>query len=124
IPISRITNPVAQKLFSSPNLYPLPNNIGTGVLGIGGNYISSSASTLKNNQADVKGDLRPTDKDGISMRWSIGRYEQFGSQAALPVFLTSGNFGPTMSSVLTWTRTFTPAIVNEVRLGYTRIGID
>lgn len=124
IPLNRIVNPVAQKLFSSPNLYPLPNNTGTGPLGISSNYISSSASTLKNNQADVKGDYRPNEKDSIMARWSIGRYEQFGSQAALPVFLTSGNFGPTMSAVLTWTRTFTPHVVNEVRLGYTRIGID
>jgi hypothetical protein len=124
IPANRILNPVAVKLFSSPNLYPLPNNAGTGVLGISSNYIATSASTLKNNQADAKGDLRPTDNDSVSMRWSIGRYEQFGSQAALPVFLTSGNFGPTMSSVLTWTRTISPTIVNEVRLGYTRVGID
>ncbi len=124
IPLNRITNPVAQKLFSSPSLYPLPNNIGTGVLGVSSNYISASATRLVNHQADVKGDYRPNDKDGISARWSIGRYESVGSQAALPVFLTSGNFGPTMSAVLTWTRTFSPTIVNEVRLGYTRIGID
>jgi len=53
---------VAAKLFGSPDLYPLPNNIGTGALGITNNYIATSASTLKNNQADVKGDIRPTDK--------------------------------------------------------------
>ncbi len=124
IPASRITNPVAKKLFSSPDLYPLPNNIGTGALGITNNYIATSANTLKNNQADAKGDIRPTDNDSISMRWSIGRYEQFGSAAALPVFMTSANIAPTQSAVLTWTRTFSPAVVNEVRLGYTRVGID
>jgi hypothetical protein len=124
IPPSRITNPVAQKLFSSPSLYPLPNGLGTGSLGISGNYIGTSANKLVNHQADVKGDLRPNNKDAISARWSIGRYEQGGSQAALPEILPASNVGPTMSAVLTWTRTFTPSIVNEVRLGYTRIGID
>lgn len=124
IPLARIVNPVALKLFNNPSLYPLPNNVGTGALGVSGNYISSSANTLKNNQADAKGDFRPSDKDSVMARWSISRYEQFGSQAALPVFLTSGNFSPTMSAVLSWTRTFSPTVVNEVRLGYTRIGID
>ena len=55
------------------------------------------------------------------MRWSISEYEQFGSQAALPVFLTSGNFSPTQSAVLSWTRTFSPTIINEARIGYTRV---
>lgn len=124
IPQSRIVNPVATKLFGSPNLYPLANINGTGTLGVTNNYVASSANTLKNNQADVKGDFRPNDKDSIMLRWSIGRYEQFGNSAALPVFLTSANIAPTMSTVATWTRAFSPTLVNEVRLGYTRVGID
>jgi hypothetical protein len=124
IPVSRLTNPVAKYLFGNPDLYPLPNNTGTGALGITSNYISSSANTLKNNQADVKGDIRPNDKDSIMLRWSISRYESFGSQAALPVFMTSATIAPTMSAVATWTRTISPSLVNEVRLGYTRVGID
>ena len=124
IPQSRIVNPVATKLFSSPDLYPLANITGTGTLGISNNYVSTSANTLKNNQADVKGDFRPNDKDSIMLRWSIGRYEQYGNTAALPVFLTSANIAPTMSTVATWARVFSPTLVNEVRLGYTRVGID
>jgi hypothetical protein len=124
IPPNRIVNPVAIKLFSSPDFYPQANNNGTGTFGITSNYISTSASTLKNNQADVKSDYRPNDKDSISVRWSIGRYEQFGSAAALPVFLTSANIAPTQSAVVTWTRAFSATIINEVRLGYTRIAID
>jgi hypothetical protein len=124
IPANRITNPVAAKLFSSANLYPLPNNAGTGALGITNNYIGSSASKLSNKQGDIKGDWRLTDKDSLMMRWSISEYEQLGSQAALPVFLTSGNFAPTQSAVLSRTRTFTPTIINEARLGYTRVHID
>lgn len=124
IPLTRIVNPVARKMFSSPDLYPLPNNAGTGALGISSNYISTSANTLKNNQADAKGDIRPNDKDSIMLRWSISRYEQFGSAAALPVFLTSANISPSMSAVATWTRTFSPSVINEVRLGYTRFAID
>ncbi len=124
IPASRITNPAAKVLFGGGGYYPLPNNVGTGVLAITNNYASSAANTLNNNQADVKGDFRPTDSDGISARWSISRYEQYGSQAALPVLMTSGNFAPTQSAVVSWTRTISPTLINEVRIGYTRIAID
>ncbi|HXJ42377.1 MAG TPA: carboxypeptidase-like regulatory domain-containing protein [Bryobacteraceae bacterium] len=124
IPQSRIVNPVAAKLFSSPDLYPLPNITGTGTLGVSNNYAANSANTLNNHQADVKGDFRPNDKDSVMLRWSISRYEQYGSAAALPVFMTTGNFAPTLSAVAAWTRAFSPSVVNEVRLGYTRIGID
>ena len=48
----------------------------------------------------MKGDLRLSDKDNLMMRWSISNYEQFGSRAALPVFMTSGTFAPTQSAVL------------------------
>src|SRR5206468_3441052 len=61
IPAARITNPVALKLFSSPNLYPLPNNPGTGALGISNDYLSSQASKLSNHQADVKLDYKLSD---------------------------------------------------------------
>src|SRR5262249_44445642 len=62
--------------------------------------------------------------DSIMMRWSISRYEQFGSQEKMPVIMTTANVVPTMSAVVAWTRTFLPTIVNEARIGYTRVGID
>lgn len=124
IPVSRITNPVAKKLFSDATLYPLPNQAGTGTLGITGNYAARSASQLKNHQGDVKIDYRLSSKDNISGRWSMGRYESVGSAQPLPVQLTSGQEGPTQSAVLNWVRTISPAIVNEARMGFSRIGID
>src|SRR3954470_15270803 len=54
VPAARITNPVALKLFGSPDFYPLPNNPGTGPLGVTNNYIASQASKISNHQADVK----------------------------------------------------------------------
>jgi Carboxypeptidase regulatory-like domain len=123
IPVSRITNPVALKLFSSPDLYPLPNNQGSGALGITSNYLSSQASKLGNHQADVKVDYRLSDKDTISARWSISRYTSLGSRAALPVFLTTGTEGPTTSALVSWTRTYTPRLVNESRISYSRTGV-
>jgi outer membrane receptor protein involved in Fe transport len=124
IPTNRITNPVALKLFSTPSLYPLANNAGTGTLGITNNYLSTQASRLSNKQGDIKGDFRLSDKDNLSARWSVSDYQSVGSQAALPVFMTSGNFAPTQSAVLIWTRTISPSLINEARMGYTRVHID
>ncbi|GIU75742.1 MAG: hypothetical protein KatS3mg004_2829 [Bryobacteraceae bacterium] len=121
IPQSRIVNPVARKLFSSPDLYPLPNQAGAGALGVSGNYASSSASTLKNHQGDAKLDYRLSDKDNLSGRISWGEYESYGSRTALPVNMTSGQLGPTRSGVINWVRTFSPTIVNEARVGFSRI---
>ena len=87
-----IVNPVAQKLFSSPDLYPLPNNTGTGALGITSNYVSTSANTLKNNQADAKGDFRPNDKDSISRAGRSAAMSSSAARAALPVFLTAAQY--------------------------------
>jgi hypothetical protein len=118
IPLNRIVNPVALKLFNNPGLYPLSNNTGTGALGVSGNYIASQASLLKNHQGDVKIDYRPNEKDSFMGRWSMGRYDNYGSQTALPVSLTSATYGPTQLAVLNWTRTITPSIVNEARFGF------
>jgi hypothetical protein len=123
IPASRIVNPVALKLYSSPALYPLPNNPGTGALGVTGNYQSSSASKLSNHQADAKVDFRLTDKDSLSGRWSIGRYDALGARAALPTQLTTGDNGPTTSALVSWTRTYSPRMVNESRISYSRTGV-
>ena len=123
IPAGRVTNPAALKLFSSPDLYPLPNNAGTGALAITNNYLSSQAQKVSNHQADAKVDFRLTDKDTLSGRWSIGRYDVLGSRAALPVIMTSGTNGPTTSAVATWTRTYTPRLVNESRVSFSRTGV-
>jgi hypothetical protein len=124
IPVNRITDPVALKLFTSPTLYPLPNNSGTGALGVTSNYKAAQRSKITNHQGDAKADWRITDKDNLSARWSIGRYELLGSQAALPVQMTGGTTGPTTSAVLSWNRTFSPRFINDARLGYSRVGID
>ena len=123
IPAARF-NPVARFLFSNPSLYPLPNQAGVGPLGVSGNYASAVASKLNNHQGDAKVDYRPSDKDALMARWSIGRYESINSRAALPVNMTGGQEGPTTSWVANWNRTVSPSIVNEARFSFTRIGID
>jgi hypothetical protein len=47
IPANRITNPVAQALFSNTALYPLANQAGVGPLGITNNFASGTASPIR-----------------------------------------------------------------------------
>jgi hypothetical protein len=120
IPQSRIVNPVAKALFADPKLYPLPNQAGVGALGITNDFQGVSANALQNDQADAKVDLRLSDKDYLSSRWSISRYFLGGKATALPTQLATARNGPTTAAVSTWTRTLSPTMVNEFRLGYSR----
>jgi hypothetical protein len=124
IPSSRIVNPAAKYLFAHPELYPLPNATGTGSLGVTGNYAAGTASLLRNHQGDAKIDYRFSDKDLFFARFSSAYYLSYSSRTVLPVLMTSGTEGPSLSTQIGWTRTFSPRVVNDTRVAYSRIGID
>ncbi|HEX5083368.1 MAG TPA: TonB-dependent receptor [Blastocatellia bacterium] len=118
IPTSRIVNPVAKALFADPNLYPLPSRIdqSTGV----GIYNTTTLSRIDGNQFDVKFDARLTDKDNVSARYSFGNFEEGTSQGVLATIPTGKSFNRPQNIALNWTRTFSPTIVNEARVGLNR----
>ncbi len=120
IPQARIVNPVAKVLFADQRLYPLPNTTGTGNIGVTNNYISSSSSSIRNDQADAKIDSRLSEKDNVSGRFTIARYESGTKTVAVPIFLGGGTDAPTTGGVINWTRTISPSLVNEARIGYNR----
>jgi hypothetical protein len=118
IPANRIVNPVAKALFADTALYPLPSRIDTATgLGI---YNTVTAAALDGHQFDVKLDARLTEKDNLSGRYSFGNYESKGIQGAFPVELTGKSFSRPQSIVINWTRTFSPTVVNEARVGMNR----
>ncbi len=119
IPANRIVNPVARALFADTSIYPLPSRIdptnGTGILDV------ITASKVDGNQFDVKLDARLSDKDNFSGRYSFGNFEQVTSQGTLPVNPTGGaQFSRPQNISLNWTRTFSPTVVNEARVGFNR----
>lgn len=124
IPTSRIVNPVAQALFSNPQLYPLPNAAGTGPFGFSSNYISSSSRSLDNDQADAKIDYHRGEKDYIFGRFTIERYRDGDQSVAIPTFLGGATDAPTTGGVISWTRTISATTVNEARAGFTRVKIN
>jgi len=118
-------NPVAQALFNNAALYPLPNATGSGPLGLQNNFVGSTSNLLDNDQADAKIDFRATDKDAISGRFTIARYRAGQPNAvAFPALLGASAIAPTTGGVISWTRTISASMVNEARVGYTRVHID
>ncbi len=121
IPPSRIVNPVAKAIFADPRLYPVPNNSGTGALGVVSNYLATSASAVNNDQGDAKIDYRMSSKDTLSGRFSIGRAFNIPIRVALPTSISSASAYPTTGGVISYTRVISPTIVNEARAAFTRI---
>ncbi len=116
-----IRNPVAQYLFAHPSLLPLPNSA-PALAPIQNNYQGVTKSLTRNDQADAKVDWTPTSKDRISMRWSQGEASNVPSVQITPIaFAGTGDY-PFKQFSINYARTITPAIVNEARAGYTRMG--
>src|SRR5262249_20597337 len=111
-------NPVAKALFADTSLYPLPNRIdasnGTGILDV------VTANKFDGHQFDTRIDERLTNKDNISGRYSFGNYETIGVKGTLPVVLTTKSFSRPQNIALNWTRTISPTIINEARIGLNR----
>src|SRR5439155_11794692 len=109
IPITMI-NPVAKNLFAS-SLYPAPIN-GQ----IQNNQLNTGSSQQIGDQFDVKIDYNMTDKDKIFGRFSNSRQNNTGSYS-FPLYFGSFWEAPTHNGVVDWTRTFSPTLVNDVRVG-------
>ena len=117
-----ITNPVAMFLFAHPELYPLPNT-GSSSGVFGGNYRASQRSFVVNNQGDIKIEYDRHSGDKYTAFYSQSdAYD--GNTALIPVFFPSQNVYPTKLGGGSWIHTFTPAIVNEARFGFTRVRWD
>jgi hypothetical protein len=114
IPLDR-RNIVATNLFNSQDLYPLPTNNDTRF-----NQFNATRSQLVSDQFDVKVDTKLTDRDDLSVRYSWGRQEQPG-QNSFPLIFDSFNHSPFQNGVINWTRTISPTLVNEFRVGANRI---
>lgn len=114
-----VTNPVAQFLAANPNYYPAPNSPATDGVAQK-NYVGTKRNFNANNQGDIKIDYAVSAKDRISSFWSISTgYD--GQIAALAITFPGGNLYPTKLFGTTWTHTFSPALVNNARVGFTRI---
>jgi hypothetical protein len=115
IPLS-LMDPVARALFNS-SLYPAPINNNQQ-----GNQLNTSSTRDTGNQFDIKIDLKNSEKDHIFGRFSHSQEDNPTTNTFPLIF---GNFfeAPTYNTVVDWTRTINPSLVNEARVGvnYVRV---
>ena len=102
------------------NLFPNPN-----LPGIANNYISTLAATLNQDNFDFRLDENITDRDQVFFRVSHHNTDQY-TPGALPLPAVgsadaSNNIYPLMQFALSYTRTISPALINEARAGATRL---
>jgi hypothetical protein len=121
IPASRM-DPAAFKLIGQ---YPNPNQNLSDRLP-NNNYIVVTSGRQQNDQGDLRMDWRASDKDIIfgSLSWSE---ESKFQTPPLPGLLDSGGFAgeteenKSRNAMLSWTRVWTPTILTETRLAYSRL---
>jgi Carboxypeptidase regulatory-like domain len=105
-----VTDPISKSLLQ---FWPAPNASGTV------NYIANVPSTLFDETGLAKVDYNISEKDHLSARWA-----QYGGTSFTPGLLPliGGSFNSPVSDsgVITYTHTFSPRLLNEVRVGFSR----
>ncbi|HEY1743204.1 MAG TPA: TonB-dependent receptor [Granulicella sp.] len=119
-----IANPVAKYLFAHPEIYPLPNRTGVSLTTSpdSSNYQSPTKTVTANNQGDVRVDYTLGSHDTINARFSMGDAWDETPLTVLPITFPGGDEYPFAGGVLNEVHTFTSALQNEFRAGYSRIG--
>ncbi len=113
-----ITNPVAKYLFANSAIYPLPNATPTDGIAAN-NLVGPTRSFTANNQGDIKLEYDPRGADKITGFYSMSTAYD-GSTSVLVTSFPGTNLFPTKLGGMNWVHTFSPAIVNSARIGYTR----
>ena len=114
-----VVNPVAQYLAAHSNFYPAPNSVPTDGL-LQNNFQGPQKSFVSNNQEDFKIDWTPGTADKINGFYGQGTGSDF-TTAILPVSFPSHSTYPTKILGASWVHTFSPSIINEGRIGFTRV---
>jgi outer membrane receptor protein involved in Fe transport len=115
-------NPVAKYLFAHPEALPLPNHAPspTSLTPDTGNYQAPSKSRQYNNQFDIRIDARLTQRDSLMGRW-IQSNNGSTTTPVLPISFPAPPISLVKSIALNEIHTFSASVVNEFRVGYTRI---
>jgi len=104
----------------------------TGSILAGNNFFFRSGVNFFNDQGDAKIDYNLSQKDRISGRWSQAsvRVPTFSgcpicSGVTLgPGSASEGSTQPLRNSVISWTHTITPNMLNEARIGFNAVRFD
>jgi len=110
---AQVTDPISKALLQ---FWPQPN---TTVPGSANNFIANVGSTTFDSTGLIRMDYRISDKDML-----IGRFADYQgvtfTPGALPSLGGNGNVPVSRNGSLVWDHTFSPTILNEFRIGYSR----
>lgn len=116
-----LNNPVATYLFAHPEFYPLPNQPADAKTPDRNNYAAPTAGKIVNNQGDIRVDWALGPRDSMYFRYSDGEAYDVATKVVLPITFPANNEYPFHSGVVNWVHTFSPAMVNQVRAGMSRV---
>ncbi len=108
-----VTDPISRNLLQ---FFPLPN---TSVAGSAINFIANAGSTDFDHTGLIKVDYTISANDAMTFRFADFQGTTF-SPGALPTQGGVGNVPVSRSAVVTENHTFSPTLLNELRLGYSR----
>jgi hypothetical protein len=110
---AQVTDPISKALLQ---FWPQPN---TSVQGSANNFIANVGSTTFDSTGLIRMDYRISDKDML-----IGRFADYQgttfTPGALPSLDGNGNVPVSRNGSLVWDHTFSPTLLNEFRVGYSR----
>jgi hypothetical protein len=119
IPSGRISA-IAAAIVNNTSLYPLPNR---NVSGVSGNYVGDRLETIRANQADVRVDWSPSNKDKVFGRFSYAEFTDRIDKRAFPLLLGSNQDAPFRNLALNWNRVIKPSLINEALFGFNQIAV-
>jgi len=117
-----ILNPVAKYLFAHPELYPTENAAPTDGL-LQNNFQGAQRKFVRNDQGDIKIEWNATQSNKFTAFYSQSNAGDTQT-ALIPITFPPQNVYPTKLGGGSWIHTFSPAIVNEARFGFTRVRWD
>jgi len=117
IPAS-LMSAAAVKILAS-QYYPQPNN-GSGLIN---NYQYTSHTYTNGDQGDIKIDWNADDNDRVFGRYSQSRFDNPTERTYALAYNSFATY-PTHTGVADWTHTFSPSLVNEVRLGVNYVFVN
>ena len=130
IPANR-WDPISVKMI---NAYPTPTSTARF-----NNYLANLVQNQKWNQGDVRIDHQITPKDNFFARWSIQNTETHVPSSYPPATIAGisspvnladeasfagTSFSPTQHAVASYSKVFTPKLINELRVGVSRFRLD
>ena len=112
-----LLSPIALKIVDS-SYYPQPTSPG-----LVNNYLYSTHSDINGDQGDARVDWNISEKDRFFVRYSQSNITN-PSTNSLPLDYNSFALYPTHNGVMDWTRSVTPTVVNDARVGVNYVFIN